>query len=90
MRKGKIMTQAFRAIEVQATVADGRRILLDDPLPDPSPSRVRVIILLADESEIDERAWLRAASENHVFGFLNDPAEDLYTLADGKPFHDEA
>ena len=24
-----------------------------------------------------------------AFDFLNDPAEDIYTQADGKPFHDE-
>jgi hypothetical protein len=26
---------------------------------------------------------------NPAFHFLKDPAEDIYTLTDGKPFHDE-
>ena len=38
--------------------------------------------------EIDEQAWLQAAASNTVFDFLKDTEEDIYTLADGKPFND--
>jgi hypothetical protein len=38
--------------------------------------------------EIDEQKWLKAAAGNPVFDFLKDPEEDIYTLADGKPFND--
>lgn len=38
--------------------------------------------------EIDEQEWLQAAANNPVFDFLKDPEEDIYTLADGKPFND--
>jgi hypothetical protein len=48
-----------------------------------------VIILLPEEAEIDEREWLQAASANKAFDFLKEPVEDIYTIADGKPFHDE-
>ena len=41
-----------------------------------------------DSAEMDEREWLKAASNNPVFDFLKDPEEDIYTLADGKPFND--
>lgn len=41
-----------------------------------------------DSEEIDEYEWLHAAANNPVFDFLNDPEEDIYTLADGKPFND--
>ncbi|MEI1373461.1 tetratricopeptide repeat protein [Nostoc sp. UHCC 0926] len=41
-----------------------------------------------DEEEIDEQEWLKAAASNPVFDFLKDPEEDIYTLADGKPFND--
>jgi tetratricopeptide (TPR) repeat protein len=41
-----------------------------------------------DTEEIDEQEWLHAAANNPVFDFLNDPEEDIYTLADGKPFND--
>jgi uncharacterized protein YuzE len=39
------------------------------------------------KSERDEQGWRRAAARNPVFDFLNDTAEDIYTLDDGKPFH---
>jgi hypothetical protein len=38
--------------------------------------------------EIDDREWLQAAANNPEFDFLKDPEEDIYTLADGKPFND--
>lgn len=41
-----------------------------------------------DYEEIDEQEWLQAAANNPVFDFLKDPEEDIYTLADGKPFND--
>jgi Z1 domain len=41
-----------------------------------------------DAAEIYQSEWLKAASNNPVFDFLKDPDEDIYTLADGKPFND--
>ena len=35
-----------------------------------------------------EDAWLRAAASSDAFAFLADPAEDIYTAADGEPFRD--
>jgi hypothetical protein len=37
----------------------------------------------------DEMEWLRTAARSPAFAFLDNPDEDLYTLADGKPFHDD-
>lgn len=83
------MHAAMKAIEVSGTVDEQRQLHLDDQLPIAGPSRVRVIILVPDDAEIDERQWLQAAASNPTFEFLNDPAEDIYTLADGKPFRDQ-
>jgi hypothetical protein len=47
------------------------------------------LLLMADDVDIDEREWLRAAARNPAFDFLNDPAEDIYTRDDGQPFRDE-
>jgi len=74
------------AIEVTGTIDEQRQLHLDEPLPITGPSRVRVIILLPQESDADEREWLRAATANPAFEFLSDPREDIYTLFDGKPF----
>jgi len=40
-----------------------------------------------DVEVIGEEEWLRAAGTNPVFDILKDPEEDIYTLADGKPFN---
>ena len=79
----------MRALEVTGTVDGRRQLHLDEELPIEGPSRVRVIILLPDETEPHEREWLRAAAGNPVFDFLKSPDEDLYTLTDGQPFRDE-
>ena len=50
---------------------------------------MRVIVLFPDETEFDETEWLRAAATNPAFDFLKDPAEDIYTIEDREPFHDE-
>ncbi|MBI5286222.1 MAG: hypothetical protein HY878_01355 [Deltaproteobacteria bacterium] len=78
-----------KAIEATATIDANRQLVLDEPLPVVGPTKVRVIILLPDEVDIDEKEWLHSAGVNPAFGFLREPEEDIYTLADGKPFHDK-
>ena len=82
------MSFATRAIETAGTITAQSQLVLDDPLPVAGPRRVRVIILMPDEEDIDEAEWLRAAAANPAFDFLKDPAEDIYSIQDGKPFHD--
>jgi hypothetical protein len=77
------------AIETTGLVDEQRQLRLDEPLPIVGPSRVRVLILVPDPSDIEEGAWLRAAAGNRTFDFLKKEAEDIYTRADGKPFHDQ-
>ncbi|MBM3135501.1 MAG: hypothetical protein FJZ89_09530 [Chloroflexi bacterium] len=78
----------MKALEVMGTIDEQRRLHLDEPLPIIGPSRVRVILMF-EESDIDEREWLRAAVMNPAFAFLKEPEEDISTLADGKPFYDQ-
>ncbi|MBA4397859.1 MAG: hypothetical protein C0394_10840 [Syntrophus sp. (in: bacteria)] len=81
------------AIELTGTVDENHQLLLDRALPFAGPKRVRVIVLspLTEETEEwNEMEWLKDALKNPVFDFLNDPEEDIYTLTDGKPFHDKA
>ena len=72
------------AIETTATIGANRQLTLDEDLPKNVSSKVRVIVLFADD-DFNEKEWLKAASKNEVFDFLNDEAEDIYTLEDGKP-----
>ena len=78
-----------KAIETTATINSNRQLVLDEQLPIVGPTKVRVIILLPEGVDIDEKEWLRSASVNSAFDFLKEPEEDIYTLADGKPFYDQ-
>lgn len=77
------------AIETTGTINANHQIVLDEKLPDNAPSRVRVIVLFDEDTDVSEREWMNAASGNEVFDFLNDADEDIYTLEDGKPVSDE-
>jgi hypothetical protein len=83
------MEVVLQAIETMGTVDEHRQLVLDQPLPLVGPSRVRVIVLVTQGSDIDEREWLRAAAANPAFDFLKEPDEDVYTMADGTPFDDQ-
>jgi hypothetical protein len=89
LRGGKKVGIPLKALEVTGTIDEQRQLLLDEPLPIVGPSRVRVIILIPDEADIDEKDWLQAAASNPAFDFLKEPEEDIYTLAEGKPFYDQ-
>ena len=83
------MGNTKKVIEITGTIDAQRQLVLDEPLPVAGPTRVRVIILLPEEVDIDEMEWLRAAATNPAFEFLKQPEEDIYTPTDGKPFHDQ-
>ncbi len=84
------MEATMTAIEVTGTVDEQHHLQLDSDLPITGPARVRVLILYAVEGELDEKEWLAAAARNPSFSYLHDPEEDIYSLTDGQPFHDQA
>ena len=43
---------------------------------------------LLKKAELEEYEWLKATARSPAFDFLQAPEEDIYTLDDGKPFHD--
>ena len=77
----------MQAIELEGTIDEQSHLQFDTPISGLPPGRVRVIILAAEFAEPTEAEWLRAAGRNPAFEFLNDPAEDVYSLSDGKPYH---
>ena len=77
------------AIETTGTINANHQIVLDEDSPDNAPSRARVIVLYDENTDLNEREWMRAASKNEPFGFLKDEAEEIYTLEDGKPLTHE-
>lgn len=83
------MQTATKAIETTGTIDAQHHLVLDETLPITGPTRVRVIILVPEETDINETEWLQAAAANPAFYFLKDTEEDIYTLSDGRPFYDE-
>lgn len=83
------METTFSAIELSGIVKEDHQIQLDEPLPIEASKRVRVIVLYATDDDLNEKEWMQTAAGNSAFAFLNDPAEDIYSLEDGKPFEDE-
>ena len=67
---------------------DGRHIVLDEPFDLPANANLMVTVLPSSSEGDSEDAWLRAAATSDAFAFLADPAEDVYTVADGEPFRD--
>jgi hypothetical protein len=85
-----MMETPLTAIEVTGTIDEHHQLRLDDSLPVSGPRRVRVIVLYPLDDAWDETEWLEAAAGSPALAELADPAEDIYSLADGKPFDDEA
>ena len=83
------MDNTMKAIETTGIIDEQHRLVLDEVLPIAEKSKVRVIILLPEESDIGETEWLKTAASNPAFDFLKEPEEDIYTREDGKPFHDK-
>jgi len=82
------MSQSSRAFEATGVLEEGQRIKLDRVIPESPGRRVRVIVLVDQEAEIDEAAWLRAAVGSHAFADLADEPE-VYGPNDGKPYDDQ-
>jgi len=83
------MEATLTAIELTGTVNERRQLQLDDLLPITGPKWVRVIVLYSPADERNEDEWLYAAARNPAFAFLREAAEDIYSINDGKPYHDE-
>jgi hypothetical protein len=83
------MESTMKAIEVTGTIDANHRLILDETLPVEGPTRVRVVILLSEDAEINEKEWLRAAAVNPAFDVLKEPEENIYSPTDGRSFHDK-
>ncbi len=70
-----VIEQEGRAIAAIITYADLKRL-------------EALEAALIHKAKLEEYQWLKAAIANPAFDSLRDSAEDVYTLADGLPFHD--
>lgn len=79
----------MKAIETTARIDEKGIIRLDAPLKVVN-KRVKIIILFPEDEHIGDEQWLYAAASNPAFDFLNEEAENIYTVTDGKLLKDEA
>ena len=73
------------AIETTGKIGQDGKIEIDETFSIDAPTSVRVIILFPEAEDVLENEWMKAASNNEAFDFLNDAEEDIYSLTDGKP-----
>jgi FixJ family two-component response regulator len=49
-----------------------------------SKKQAKVVVLI--KGEVTDKEWLALAMKGGAFDFLNDPAENIYTMEDGIPY----
>ncbi|MEA3494937.1 MAG: hypothetical protein U9R42_02765 [Bacteroidota bacterium] len=73
----------MKAIETTGII-DRSGVLRLDNLLETKEKKVKVIILLQEENELDnEKLWLSSISNNPAFDFLKDREENIYSLKGG-------
>ncbi|WP_162054383.1 hypothetical protein [Pontibacter pamirensis] len=77
----------MKAIEVTGEIDNKGVLRLDHPLK-MRDKKVKVIILLSEDEEVEDKQWLATMTTNPAFDFLHEEQENIYSLTDGKPFHD--
>ncbi len=79
----------MKAVEVTGKINEKGWLTLDQPLQLHN-KRVRVIILMSEEEDIEDEIWLQSVSSNPAFDFLKDEDENIYSINDGEPVNHEA
>ncbi|MCB0570104.1 MAG: hypothetical protein KDC66_10090 [Phaeodactylibacter sp.] len=79
----------MKAVEVTGQINNKGKLTLDHPLTYLN-KRVRVIILISEEEDINDQNWLKNMSLNPAFDFLKSEDEDIYSIEDGEPVKNEA
>ena len=79
----------MKTIEIKSKTDPRGHLKIDYQLDKPGKN-VRVLIMLADETEDkdDEKLWLESISNNPAFDFLVKESEDIYSVSDGEPLSD--
>ena len=83
----EILDEARRELGPSPSLDLLRQLLLEDREQGGGLQSAVAETATDDPTELE---WLNALARNPAFGFLADPAEDIYSLSDGIPFRDEA
>jgi hypothetical protein len=73
----------MKTIELIANVDEQHRLSVEVPA-DVKPGRIKIVLAVPTEEEEEDGWWQQAISEIWAADW-SDPAEDIYTLEDGKP-----
>lgn len=71
----------MQAIETTALIDQSGNLQLLTPIRLRN-QKVRIIILLSESDDIEDKTWLYAI-QNPAFDFLNEPGEDIYSIQNG-------
>ncbi|MBK9017494.1 MAG: hypothetical protein IPM82_27505 [Saprospiraceae bacterium] len=74
----------MKAIEIKANIDEKGQLKTDAPLKIIN-KRVKIIVLVPEDNDLDDDEWMEGLSSNPAFDFLKEEAENIYTLADGNP-----
>lgn len=79
----------MKAVEIAGQIDEAGKLHTEVRLHQAHNKRVKVIILIPEEDEISDAAWLSGLSDNPSFDFLLSEEEDIYTLEDGQAWSDK-
>jgi hypothetical protein len=79
----------MKAIETTGQFDEEGKLHIELPLSLRN-QKVKLIILIPEEDDIEEDEWLTVIEKNEAFDFLHDPEEDIYSLDDGEPIEKNA
>jgi hypothetical protein len=84
-----LKTETMSVIEINAET-DSKGLLRLNYKLNKSNRKVRIFIMVDDnkKSSDEESLWMQSIATNPAFDFLNDPAEDIYSITDGEPIDD--
>ena len=79
----------MKAIEINSKTDKGGHLKIDYNLNKPDRN-VRILIMFDEDysEKEEENLMVHSFSNNPAFDFLNDPAENIYSVKDGEPFND--
>ena len=77
----------MKTIETTGTLSKRGVIKLDDHVNLKYKRKIKLIISLEEDNEIDEKEWIKPVFENPAFDILNYEIENTYTVNNSKMYY---
>ena len=79
----------MKTIETAGTLSKRGVIKVDDQVNLKYKRKVKLIISLDEDNEIDEKEWIKPVCKNPVIDILNDEIENIYAVNGSKAYYDK-